>query len=97
MAKEELHLFNDVVTEILPDPRCGGQFDGGHEVVVHTAGRMKKNRIKTRAGDGVTVETSPYDLEKGRLIFRHRDERVASGNRPAQRNHFQRRVISNGQ
>jgi len=39
---------------------------------------MKKNRIKTLAGDRVTVEMSPYDLEKGRLIFRHKDERPAS-------------------
>ena len=40
---------------------------------------MKKNRIKTLAGDRVTVEVSPYDLEKGRLVFRHKDERAGSG------------------
>jgi hypothetical protein len=39
---------------------------------------MKKNRIKTLAGDRMTVEVSPYDLEKGRLIFRHKDERAQS-------------------
>jgi translation initiation factor IF-1 len=39
---------------------------------------MKKNRIKTLAGDRVTIEMSPYDLEKGRLIFRHKDERPAN-------------------
>jgi translation initiation factor IF-1 len=43
---------------------------------------MKKNRIKTLAGDRVTIEMSPYDLEKGRLIFRHKDERPASGGPP---------------
>jgi translation initiation factor IF-1 len=43
---------------------------------------MKKNRIKTLAGDRVTVEMSPYDLEKGRLIFRHKDERASSAPRP---------------
>ena len=47
----------------------------------YTAGKMKKNRIKTLAGDRVTVEMSPYDLEKGRLVFRHKDER-SSGPRP---------------
>ncbi|BBC03503.1 translation initiation factor IF-1 [Bradyrhizobium elkanii USDA 61] len=47
----------------------------GHEIVAYTAGKMKKNRIKTLAGDRVTIEMSPYDLEKGRLIFRHKDER----------------------
>jgi translation initiation factor IF-1 len=40
---------------------------------------MKKNRIKTLAGDRVTIEMSPYDLEKGRLIFRHKDERPGGG------------------
>ena len=59
------------------------QLDNGHVLVAYTAGRMKKNRIKTLAGDRVTVEVSPYDLEKGRLIFRHKDERAGSVNRPA--------------
>jgi len=52
---------------------------------------MKKNRIKTLAGDRVTVEMSPYDLDKGRVIFRHRDERAASGQRPPARQPFKRR------
>ena len=54
------------------------QLDAGHEIVAYTAGKMKKNRIKTLAGDRVTIEMSPYDLEKGRLIFRHKDERPSS-------------------
>jgi translation initiation factor IF-1 len=60
-------------------------------VIVYTAGRMKRNSIKTLAGDRVTVEVSPYDLDKGRMIFRHKDERAGFGGRPAQRNHFRRR------
>jgi translation initiation factor IF-1 len=75
MAKEELIQFEGLVTEILPDARYRVQLDTGHEIVAYTAGKMKKNRIKTLAGDRVTVEMSPYDLEKGRLIFRHKDER----------------------
>ena len=78
MAKEELITFEGLVTEILPDARYRVQLDNGHEVIAYTAGKMKKNRIKTLAGDRVTVEMSPYDLEKGRLIFRHKD----SGARP---------------
>jgi len=78
MAKEELIQFEGLVTEILPDARYRVQLDTGHEIVAYTAGKMKKNRIKTLAGDRVTVEMSPYDLEKGRLIFRHKDERPAS-------------------
>ena len=52
---------------------------------------MKKNRIKSLAGDRVTVEVSPYDLEKGRLVFRHKDERAASASYRPQRNQFRRR------
>jgi len=92
MTKEELLEFEGLVTEILPDARYRVQLENGHVLVAYTAGRMKKNRIKTLAGDRVTVEVSPYDLEKGRLIFRHKDERPASGNRPPQRNNqFRRR------
>jgi translation initiation factor IF-1 len=78
MAKEELIQFEGLVTEILPDARYRVQLDAGHEIVAYTAGKMKKNRIKTLAGDRVTIEMSPYDLEKGRLIFRHKDERPGS-------------------
>ena len=97
MAKEELIQFEGLVTEILPDARYRVQLDAGHEVVAYTAGKMKKNRIKTLAGDRVTIEMSPYDLEKGRLIFRHKDERPGAGapgapqRGAAQRGQFRRR------
>ncbi len=91
MPKEDLLEFEGLVIEILPDARFRVQLDNGHLLVAYTAGRMKKNRIKTLAGDRVTVEMSPYDLEKGRLIFRHKDERPASANRPPQRQQFRRR------
>ena len=91
VPKEELLEFEGLVTEILPDARYRVQLDNGHQLVAYTAGRMKKNRIKTLAGDRVTVEVSPYDLEKGRLIFRHKDERAGSLGRPPQRHQFRRR------
>src|SRR5580698_5860638 len=91
VPKEDLLQFEGLVREILPDARYRIELDNGHVLVAYTAGRMKKNRIKTLAGDRVTVEVSPYDLEKGRLIFRHKDERAGSVNRPPQRNQFRRR------
>jgi translation initiation factor IF-1 len=91
MAKEELMQFEGLVLEILPDARYRVRLDSGHEIIAYTAGKMKKNRIKTLAGDRVTVEMSPYDLEKGRLVFRHKDERAASMPRPAARPQFRRR------
>jgi translation initiation factor IF-1 len=91
MSKEELLQFEGLVTEILPDARYRVQLDNGHQLVAYTAGKMKKNRIKTLAGDRVTVEVSPHDLEKGRLIFRNKDERAGSPNRPSQRHQLRRR------
>jgi translation initiation factor IF-1 len=46
--------------------------ENGHEVIAHTSGRMRKNRIRVLAGDKVTVEMTPYDLTKGRITFRHK-------------------------
>ena len=69
------------------------QLDVGHAVVAYTAGKMKRNRIKTLAGDRVTVEMSPYDLEKGRLIFRHKDDRAGTAKRSPQRYQFRRAII----
>jgi translation initiation factor IF-1 len=91
MPKEELLEFEGRVTEILPDARYRVELDNGHRILAYTAGRMKRNRIKTLAGDRVTVEVSPYDLEKGRLVFRHKDERAAPPSRAPQRNQFRRR------
>ena len=92
MAKEELIQFEGRVVEVLPDARFRVELDTGHAIIAYTAGKMKKNRIKTLAGDRVTVEMSPYDLEKGRLIFRHKDERQASlGARPPGRGPMRRR------
>jgi translation initiation factor IF-1 len=90
MTKEELIEFEGLVVEILPDARYRVQLDNGHVVVAYTAGKMKKNRIKTLAGDRVTVEMSPYDHEKGRLVFRHKDERAPTARAPV-RQTFRRR------
>jgi translation initiation factor IF-1 len=79
MAKEELLEFEGVVTEILPEARYRVRLSNDHEIIAYTAGRMKKNRIRTLAGDRVTVEVSPYDLHKGRLVFRHKDTPSNSG------------------
>jgi len=82
MAKEELMEFEGSVSEVLPDARFRVKLDNGHEMIAYTAGKMKKNRIKTIEGDRVTVEMSPYDLDKGRIIFRHKDERAFPNSRP---------------
>ncbi|HVG51235.1 MAG TPA: translation initiation factor IF-1 [Xanthobacteraceae bacterium] len=83
MSKEELIEFEGVVLELLPDARYRVQLDNGHTLIAYTSGKMRKNRIKTLAGDRVTVEVSPYDLDKGRVIFRHKD--VGGSSAPAAR------------
>lgn len=85
MAKEELIEMNGVVTEILPEQRFRVDLDNGHKLIAYTGGRMKKNFIRIIAGDKVTLELSPYDLNKGRIVFRHIEHRGPSGPRPQQR------------
>ncbi len=77
MAKEELIEFEGAVLEVLPDRRFRVQLDNGHTILAYTAGRMSKARIRTLAGDRVTVEMTPYDLDRGRITYRHKDERAA--------------------
>jgi translation initiation factor IF-1 len=83
LAKEDLIEFDGVVTELLPDARFRVKLDNGHETLAYTSGKMKKNRIRILAGDRVTVEMTPYDLTKGRINFRHKDERAAASPQPA--------------
>ncbi len=70
MAKEELIEFNGVVTELLPNAMFRVTLENGHEVIAHTSGKMRKNRIRILAGDKVTVEMTPYDLTKARIKLR---------------------------
>jgi translation initiation factor IF-1 len=48
------------------------ELDNGHQVLAHTAGKMRRHRIRVLPGDRVRVELSPYDLERGRLVYRYR-------------------------
>ena len=72
MAKEELLEFNGTVTELLPNVMFRVTLENEHEVLAHTAGRMRKHRIRVLAGDKVLVEMTPYDLTKGRITFRYK-------------------------
>ena len=71
LAKEELLEFEGEVIELLPNATFRVRLEGNdHEIIAHTAGRMRKNRIRVLAGDKVTVEMTPYDLSKGRITYR---------------------------
>ncbi|MGD9815245.1 MAG: translation initiation factor IF-1 [Hyphomonadaceae bacterium] len=70
MAKEELLEFAGTVIELLPNATFRIELENGHQIIGHTAGKMRKNRIRVLAGDKVLVEMSPYDLTKGRVTYR---------------------------
>ena len=76
MAKEELLILDGVIDELFPDGRCGVLLENGHRIIAYTAGKMRKYRIRSIVGDRVKVEMTPYDLTKGRIIFR---EKLAGG------------------
>ena len=70
MAKEGVIEFSGIVEELLPNAMFRVQLENNHIVTAHTAGKLRKNRIRVLQGDNVTVECTPYDLTKGRIIFR---------------------------
>lgn len=72
MTKEELIEFEGVVLELLPNATFRVKLENDHMILAHTSGRMRKNRIRILAGDKVTLEMTPYDLTKGRVIHRHK-------------------------
>ena len=76
MAKEELLTLDGLIDEILPDGRFGVTLDNEHRIIAYTAGRMRRHRIRSVVGDRVQVEMTPYDLSKGRIIFRERGAAV---------------------
>jgi translation initiation factor IF-1 len=70
MAKEELLTLEGQIDEILPDGRFGVLLENDHRIIAYTAGKMRKFRIRSVVGDRVRVEMTPYDLQKGRIVFR---------------------------
>ncbi|MCW6533789.1 translation initiation factor IF-1 [Sphingomonas lycopersici] len=72
MTKEGLLTLDGQVDELLPDGRFRVSLENGHRIVAYTAGKLRKYHIRMVVGDHVMVEMSPYDLEKGRLIYRER-------------------------
>ena len=78
MVKEALIEMEGTVSEVLPDTRYRVTLANGHMVIAYVAGKMRKHRITILAGDRVSLELTPYDLTKGRINFRHKDENPAA-------------------
>jgi translation initiation factor IF-1 len=72
MAKQELIVLDGIVEETLPNTQFIVRFENGHKVLAHIAGKMRMHFIKILQGDKVKVEMSPYDLTKGRIVYRYK-------------------------
>ena len=72
MAKEDQIEMEGTVIETLPNTMFRVELDNGHVITAHISGKMRKHYIRILTGDKVTVEMTPYDLTKGRIIFRAR-------------------------
>ena len=70
MPKEGSIEFQGIVLELLPNAMFKVKLENDHEILAHSSGKMRKNRIRVLAGDKVTVAMTPYDLTKGRITFR---------------------------
>ena len=72
MAKEEAIKIDGVIKETLPNATFIVKLDNGHEVLAHISGKMRMHFIKILPGDKVSLELSPYDLTRGRIIYRYK-------------------------
>ena len=73
MPKEGSIEFQGIVLELLPNAMFKVKLENDHEILAHSSGKMRKNRIRVLVGDKVDVEMTPYDLTKGRIVYRHKD------------------------
>lgn len=72
MAKEDHIEMDGTVIDTLPNTMFRVQLDNGHIVTAHISGRMRKHYIRILTGDKVTVQLTPYDLTKGRIVYRNK-------------------------
>ena len=90
MAVEEKVAFEGEITEALPNLTFRVKLDNGHELLAHLAGKMRRFRIRSVVGDRVHVEMTPYDLSKGRLVYREKGPGGGPGGAPRRRGAFRR-------
>ncbi|MFO7820925.1 MAG: translation initiation factor IF-1 [Lentisphaeria bacterium] len=72
MANEAIRVEGEV-KEVLPNTMFRVELENGHEILAHISGKMRMHFIRILPGDKVTVEMSPYDLEKGRIVYRRKN------------------------
>jgi translation initiation factor IF-1 len=78
MAKEEHLELSGTVIEALPNTMFKVELENGHIIIAHISGKIRKNYIRISTGDKVNIELTPYDLNKGRIVFRHHNQRAVN-------------------
>ena len=71
-SKKDVIAINGVVDKALPNAMFQVTLEGGHKILAHVSGKMRMHYVKLLPGDKVSVELSPYDLSKGRIVYRHK-------------------------
>jgi translation initiation factor IF-1 len=89
MAKEEMLEMEGVVQEVLPNTQFRVELTNGATVLAYAGGKVVRHRIRILAGDRVSLEISPYDLTRGRISFRHKDEKPVAA--PVRRPQYKKR------
>ena len=80
MAKEDSIEMQGVVIDTLPNTMFRVKLENDHVIIAHISGRMRKNYIRILTGDSVTVELTPYDLSRGRIVFRDSGKKSSNTN-----------------
>jgi translation initiation factor IF-1 len=89
MPKEEMLEMDGTVLEVLPNTNFRVTLENGASVLAYAGGRVRQNRIRILAGDRVRLEISPYDVTRGRINYRHKDEKPVA--MPARRPTYRKR------
>ena len=80
MAKSDVIEMEGVIVDTLPNTMFRVELSNGHVVTAHISGKMRKHNIRILTGDAVSVEMTPYDLTKGRIVLRHSGARARPSN-----------------
>ena len=73
MSRDDSIEVPGIVLKVLPATMYMVRLENGHEVLAHISGKMRKNFIRITTGDKVSLQISPYDLTKGRIVYRHKN------------------------
>ncbi len=82
MAKDDVIVFNGVVIDKMPNTMFRVKLENGHEILATVSGKMRKSRIWVNVGEKVRVEMTPYDLDKGRIVYAERNRTTGTAAQP---------------